>query len=339
MVATTPKLRQFHLAATKAGRVVEACLDRGRRSVHTQRAYRDALASLAEFMLGPPDEKTDVDRHIERAVGRILKMKPGTALQAVSQFASSLRMAGKSSATIRHRQAVFSSMIGSAARIGESDWSIAVEFEKVSTEADTDGPTRDGVMAMIAATRAIGNQRKRYRDIAIVRLLFDLGLRRGEAVALMLADVDFDRKRLAVVGKGAAGGRVWIDMPHETFAATANWIAMRGYREGPLLISLWPGAKTERPITGEGVAMVTRDLSTAAGIRPVSPHALRHAAITEAVILTGGDVMAVMRFSRHRDVKMVVKYVDRVRATAGSVARMVASGERETLSGVVYSDK
>jgi integrase/recombinase XerC len=42
-------------------------------------------------------------------------------------------------------------------------------------------------------------------------------------------------------------------------------------------------------------------LGEQAGLGVMRPHGLRHAAITEALELTRGDVRAVQRFSRHRD--------------------------------------
>ena len=42
----------------------------------------------------------------------------------------------------------------------------------------------------------------------------------------------------------------------------------------------------------------------------VRPHGLRHAAITEALELTNGNVRAVVKFSRHRSISVVMKYDD-----------------------------
>ncbi len=39
-----------------------------------------------------------------------------------------------------------------------------------------------------------------------------------------------------------------------------------------------------------------------------TPHGLRHAAITEALDATGGNVRAVQKFSRHRDLLVLNRY-------------------------------
>ena len=151
MVATDKKsgrtMQTFRLASTKAGRVVDEFMSRGRRSAHTRRSYRGDLTSIACFMLGPPEPIDDAEpdeaaeamtKHIEKAVGRILRMKPGTAQSAVGQFAMALRINGKSSATVKHRQAAWSGLIRSAARIGAIDWTIEIDMERVITYADTE---------------------------------------------------------------------------------------------------------------------------------------------------------------------------------------------------------
>jgi len=68
-----------------------------------------------------------------------------------------------------------------------------------------------------------------------------------------------------------------------------------------------------------------RRLGAAAGVR-ARPHGLRHAAITAALDATGGDVRAVQKFSRHRDVRVLQRYDDNRRDLAGGVARRVAEG-------------
>ena len=56
----------------------------------------------------------------------------------------------------------------------------------------------------------------------------------------------------------------------------------------------------------------------------VRPHGLRHAAITEALDLTKGNVRAVQRFSRHRDLRTLTIYDDNRQDLAGEIARQLA---------------
>jgi len=59
-------------------------------------------------------------------------------------------------------------------------------------------------------------------------------------------------------------------------------------------------------------------------IGAVRSHGLRHAAITEALEPTNGNVRAVARFSRHRSISVVMKYDDARDDMAGKVAKLVA---------------
>lgn len=99
---------------------------------------------------------------------------------------------------------------------------------------------------------------------------------------------------------------------------------MRGIAPGPLFTNLDHGHAARR-LTGRGVYDVVRELGAAAGLR-VRPHGLRHAAITEALDRTHGDLRAVQRFSRHRDLRLLLVYDDNREDLGGQVARLVAEG-------------
>lgn len=157
-----------------------------------------------------------------------------------------------------------------------------------------------------------------------MRLLFDLGLRRGEVVSLDLEHLDFEAGTVAVLGKGRSQ-RELLTLPAPTREALAAWVAIRGLDTGPLFIGL-DRAHRRGGLTGAGVYLVVRSLGEKAGIR-ARPHGLRHAAITRALDITAGDVRAVQRFSRHRNLQTLVRYDDCRRDLGGDVARRLAEEE------------
>jgi hypothetical protein len=57
----------------------------------------------------------------------------------------------------------------------------------------------------------------------------------------------------------------------------------------------------------------------------VSPHRIRHNAITHSLDATGGDVRRVRRFSRHSRLETVAIYDDSRRDMAGEVASLLAA--------------
>jgi hypothetical protein len=72
---------------------------------------------------------------------------------------------------------------------------------------------------------------------------------------------------------------------------------------------------------------VVRALARHAGLDGViSPHRLRHAAITQALDGTGGDVRRVKRFSRHAKIDTLLAYDDNRTDQAGEVSALLANG-------------
>ena len=67
---------------------------------------------------------------------------------------------------------------------------------------------------------------KAARDAALVRLMFDLGLRRGEVTGLDLEDLEAKERRLWIRGKGRAQKEVRT-LPEPTLAALTAWIGVR----------------------------------------------------------------------------------------------------------------
>jgi integrase/recombinase XerC len=73
-------------------------------------------------------------------------------------------------------------------------WAIEVSGEKLKRYRDTRGPGMDGVRRLLAALDRRRDP-KAVRDRAILRLLFDLVLRRDELVSLDLDHLDLVASR------------------------------------------------------------------------------------------------------------------------------------------------
>ena len=225
-------------------------------------------------------------------------------------------------ATINRRLAALRSLVKLANVLGIVPWRLDVEGVKSQPYRDTSGPGLDGFKALLAAARD-QSPHKAARDVAILRLLRDIGLRRGELVSLDVGDVDRTGGRIAVLGKGRTQ-KEFITLPMPTKAALAAWLAERGSEDGPLFLSLDRAKKGDGRITGVGIYLLVQRLGEQAGLDEVRPHGLRHLAITTALNATGGDVRAVAKFSRHRDLRVLTIYDDAREDLAGKVAAMVA---------------
>jgi integrase/recombinase XerC len=147
-------------------------------------------------------------------------------------------------------------------------------------------------------------------------------LRRAEVCSLDLAHLDLQGGAIEVLGKGRSR-RERLSLPGPTREALAAWVQARGPAPGPLFTSLDRAGKGDGRLTGSAIYTIVRGLGHKAGL-VARPHGLRHAAITEALDRTHGDVRKVQRFSRHRDVRVLLRYDDARQDLAGEVARLVS---------------
>ena len=284
------------------------------RKPTTVRAYAGDLEDFARFLEQPgPGEAVEV----------LLGLPHGQANAVALGYKAALMARGLAPATVGRRLAALRSLVKLARTLGRVAWTLEVEAPASEKYRDVAGPGREGWRAMLGALEAGPDTPKARRDRALVRLLHDRGLRRGEAVALDLADVEpgGDEPAVAITGKGRAERqRLTINRP--TAEALAAWIAARGTWPGPLFVALDPGAGRGR-LTGEAVRRIVRALGRRAGLaRPVRPHGLRHSAITAALDL-GRDLRDVAAFSRHRDIRVLMVYDDRRRDVGGEIARQL----------------
>lgn len=162
---------------------------------------------------------------------------------------------------------------------------------------------------LLAAT----NTRSPRRDVAILLMLLDTGMRVGELVSLTIADVDLTHRKATVKGKGGKirdvywspiTGRALIaylrertieTSPHET---DPLWIAACGRNSGAAL-------------TQWGVRQIMERLEEATGITGVrcSPHTMRHTFALE-FLGEGGDVFSLMRILGHEDLATTKRYIN-----------------------------
>ena len=82
------------------------------------------------------------------------------------------------------------------------------------------------------------------------------------------------------------------------------------------------GEGVKAPTSGEGVYYVIDRLGKEIGKR-VRPHGLRHAAITEALDVTNGDIRKVRQFSRHKSMDMLIIYDDARKDFGGEIADLL----------------
>ena len=157
---------------------------------------------------------------------------------------------------------------------------------------------------------------KGKRDYAILVLLWTNALRRGELVALNLADLDWQSAQLKIYGKGKGNQSQQVSLSGGAMAALQDWLEARSQElyapcqaDSPLFISVNDGYRQRLSVTT--IYQIVRRAGEKAGIEKIiSPHRIRHSSITTALDQTNGNVRAVQKLSRHSNLNTLMIYDD-----------------------------
>jgi integrase/recombinase XerC len=225
---------------------------------------------------------------------------------------------GLAPATVNRRLSALRSIV----RIS---WSLEIDGVKGKAYRDTAGPGVDGVTAVKRQAKHASSA-KAARDVAIIRVLFDLALRRGEVAGLDLAHFDARAGRLSVLGKGRRE-REWRTLPPRTLAALKTWLRNRGKKPGPLFVNFHHANKGLDRLEGNGIYYIVRSLANKAEIT-ARPHGVRHTSITTGLDRTR-DPRKVRQHARHASMDTTMLYDDARADFAGEVARIVSEALEE----------
>jgi integrase/recombinase XerC len=282
------------------------------RSPHTLRAYRRDVEDFAAFAgVGSS----------EQAATLLLGDTPGVANARALGYRQNLLVRRLAPATVNRRLAALRALVKLARTVGLLTWMLTIPGLRAEPYRDTAGPGKEGVRKLLAQVTG-RTDAKALRDLAILRLAYDLGLRRMEIVGLDVQHLDLTEGSVAVLGKGRTQ-RAKLTLPGPTGEALTAWLEARGSHPGALFVRLDRAKKGHGRLDGSSVYRIIRALGERAGIR-ARPHGLRHSAITELLELTGGNVRLVKEFSRHASVQTVLKYDDNRQDRAGQLARQLA---------------
>jgi integrase/recombinase XerC len=275
-----------------------------KRCPNTQRAYEKDVNDFFKEMTGnvaTPDSVLEF-LHLERQ----------KAVHVVLKYKAKLMNRGLKEATVNRRLAAIKSLVAMGRKLGVCDYSLEdVKGERVAKYRDTSGIDSEAFRRVLAVCER--STLKGKRDYALLRLLWGNALRRNEVSQLNIGDFDPDAKTLRILGKGKGTQTEVIDLGDGTTEAIAIWLdASRGPRpdDSPLFTSL-DFANSGHRLTGDGIRKIVVKLCTKAGIKKtMSPHRIRHSAITAALDATDGNVRKVQKLSRHRQLDTLMIYDD-----------------------------
>lgn len=167
--------------------------------------------------------------------------------------------------------------------------------------------TQEQVQRLLDAVR---RGRCPLRDVALVLLLLDTGLRVSEVVSLTVADVDRTGGAVRVLGKGGKFRSVY--MSRETRKALTVYLTKeRGDSEEgePLFISA-TGPGFGNRMTVSGIFQLIQRAGVAAKLSGVrcSPHTLRHT-FAVSFLRGGGNLFELQSLMGHTDISILRRYV------------------------------
>ena len=163
------------------------------------------------------------------------------------------------------------------------------------------------------------------RDEALIRLMFETGMRAGEAVALEVDDLDL-AEGVAIVRRGKGGKGRTVPFGPDAALALDRYVRLRRGHRLAASSALWLGDRGKR-FSYDALHKSLRERADAAGVAGFHPHRLRHTAAHRWLAAGGseGGLMAVAGWIRP---DMLMRYTKaQASARAAEEARGLNLGE------------
>ncbi len=305
-----------------------------RKSAGTVKSYRAELDDFARFA-GEPDAAA--------VVRRLVSLGEHEALALVMRYEAELRerpmpmRVGLAARTINRRLSAIRSVLGLAETLGVCSFRLKLPCLPTSRRGELGRLDHEGCGKIIAHLAAQVHDGKRAtlarRDLALVRALWDLTLRREEVGWLDYpAHVALDRRVLVLVdAKASQGEQIEVAIGDEAHAALELWLADRGYDDGPLFLPLDRRSLALRGrgelgrLSLRGVNKVIARLAREAGLGHIRPHDFRRGSATRILDLTGGNVRDLQQAGRWNDPATAMRYDQRRREAGPRLSNLLGS--------------
>jgi integrase/recombinase XerC len=282
-------------------------------SPNTKRTYASALNDFFIKLTGIPTNPQQIQE--------FLRLSQFEAVGVVLKYQGLLLDLGLAPSTINTRLSAVKSLTNHARKLGQCNYSLEdVILLHVENYRDTSGVGVDDYRSIL--NEVDRSSLKGKRDYAILRLLWDNAIRRGELVSTNIED--FRDGKLWILRKGKLQKQP-IDLAARTAAAVQEWLTVReGQANEPIFIAL-DGRSHGKRLSGRSVARVVDWTSTDAGVeKHMSPHRIRHSAITAALDATNGDVRTVQQLSGHEDLNVIRRYDDNRKGLQKKVSNLLS---------------
>lgn len=169
-----------------------------------------------------------------------------------------------------------------------------------------------------------GTDFRNRRDLAIIRLLVDTGMRRNELTMMTTASVDLRAREVIVMGKNRRNRTLSIGV--KTTAALDAYLRSRRRHLHHELPDLWISHMGK--MTASGIYQVVRDRGETIGIEGLYPHQLRHTFAHEWLVNDGSETN-LMSLAGWQSSQMLRRYgASAAQARALEAHKKLALGDR-----------
>lgn len=271
-------------------------------SVNTRKAYAGDLKTLVEWReISTEKELMKLLSGMTSAEGNMMAL----------EWQNNLVAQGLAPSTTNRMISALKAFLKLLRMNGWLSWTLEIPKRRAKAYKDTKGCGADAVETVIQQLTEQDGP-KPARDEVILRLIWGLGLRRGELAHLEVRDINLKAQKIMILGKGRHEAEA-LSLTTKMVSALRKWLQYRGTKPGALF---WNFSRTgiNQRLTGKGIWRITHRYGLG------RPHGVRHAAITTALDKTKGDVRTVMRFSRHRDLNTLMIYDDNRRDGAKKIS-------------------
>jgi site-specific recombinase XerC len=216
------------------------------------------------------------------------------------------------------RLATLRVLVDWAVESGILEYDPTISIKRMAVELSPRDRTPDEMMRLNAVAdggshvrcKSEGHAWLGHRDHVIWLLFQDAGLRIHELAGLDVTDVDFESKKIHVLGKG--GKKADVIVSSALIDAIASWLDLRAASSPQALITDWNGER----ITSGQIRRRLKMMGEAAGVDHLNPHDLRHNFVYSVLdtMLEQGLHMpvaldAARKQARHGDAKTTMMYL------------------------------
>jgi site-specific recombinase XerD len=179
-----------------------------------------------------------------------------------------------------------------------------IELAKIN-ERQIDIISQEELKRLLLAPDKEENLERRYRDKAILEMLFSTGLRVSELCSLR-NDLDLKLDEFSIRGKGGKVRVVFLS--DEAKKAVKNYLALRKDMSDALFVKGKDEVSKKDGLTSRSIERIVKKYATIAGIsKKVTPHVIRHCFATD-LLSNGADLRSVQAMLGHANINTTQIY-------------------------------